>query len=139
MKALAPVLAVMIVLVVTLQSMGHDGEDEEVCCPICGPVITLKDTPNPGGNANQINGSDEWAMDAGEAFQAIEYKVTLKNSNPAQTTQASITTSPPNQNWSITLTVAAGTYNPTKATLYSLKCGTVVQRSVTGNKDQKVN
>lgn len=83
-----------------------------------GATINLTVTPNPGGNAQQIKGSGTWGLAAGETYTLIQYAVVLKNSNPQQTTSAGLPKQPANNNWSITLSVVAGTYNPCTATLF---------------------
>jgi hypothetical protein len=84
-------------------------------------TITLVNTPNPNGTPNQIQGSGQWGLDPNDpksVFNGLQYLVTLKGSSPPQTTQQTLTKQPKDANWSITLTVAAATYNPCTATLY---------------------
>ncbi|HLW68521.1 MAG TPA: hypothetical protein VKS79_24595 [Gemmataceae bacterium] len=83
---------------------------------LMGASISLTDTPNPGGNPQQIQGSGTWSVAQGETATSIQYQVTLKGSNPPQTTQS--TFKPTGNTWSSTLSVAAATYNPCQVTLY---------------------
>jgi hypothetical protein len=77
--------------------------------------ITLTDTPNPGGNAQQIQGSGTWALGPKDTFSGIVYTVTLKTAG--QMTSNVMLDAPNNANWSMTLQVVAGTYNPCDASL----------------------
>ena len=71
--------------------------------------------PNPGGNAQQLQASGTWSLLATDTFNGITFQTTLKGTN--QTTQATLTAAPGNANWTITLAVAAATYNPSQGTL----------------------
>lgn len=145
MKVLTPVLAVLFVLVATLQGKewdGEQGEDEAVGLCVCGGdfISLLQVMPNPGGKAQKIQGSGKWKVGTGATFQYIRFNVTLKGSNPAQNTYADITTKPPDNTWSITLAAAAATYNPCTATLVSKNCdGTLNQTQAQNTDDQEVN
>jgi hypothetical protein len=147
MKALTPVLAVLFVLVVTLQGQGWDGDqgDEEavgLCQCAAGNSISLTTvTPNPGGKAGQIQGGGKWGVDPNDNFSYIRFLVTIKGSNPPNNTYQDITTAPPNNTWSITLLVAAPqTYNPCTATLGTTDKATGLPNSVSvqNTDDQKV-
>ena len=99
-----------------------------------GATITLTNTPNPNGNPRQIQGSGSWALANGETFRSITYQVTLKGGG--QSTYGVILTQPTNGNWSCTLGVIAGTYNPTQVTFKHLDNNRMIQSvGVTDNKD----
>jgi hypothetical protein len=80
-----------------------------------GESVTLTNTPNPDGAKQRLKGSGTYTLSGGDTFINVTYTVTVWQSNPPQTTQSYDNTG--GGTWAKTLSVAAGTYNPTQATL----------------------
>jgi hypothetical protein len=102
-------------------------------------VGTFNVTPNPNNQSQKIQGSGTFTVIQGDTFDSLKFDVMLKNSNPEQHTNASITQDPGNGQFSITLSVAVATYNPCKATLnYKDSNGMLQAASATNLFDQVV-
>jgi hypothetical protein len=104
---------------------------------LLGAGFNMTVTPNPGGNKNTIQGSGMWSLGCGETYSKIEYVTTLKSNG--QQTSNTIPKAPGNQNWSITLMVVSGTYNPNQGTLYYVKGGMGQSLAVKDSTDYVVN
>jgi len=81
------------------------------------PQINIVIDPNPNKQAGKIRGYGIWSLDPGTSYTSVKFEVTLKNSNPLQSTYTDKAGSAQGT-WDATLGVIAGTYNPCTATLH---------------------
>ena len=94
-------------------------------------------TVNPGGAASKIKGEGTWTLGDNEFRQGLRWEITLKGSNPVQTTgvDAGYDDAPDPHTWQSTMLVAAATYNPCKITLSYINMKTKLKGSVS-NEDK---
>jgi len=77
------------------------------------PSISLTVTPNPNNSPQVIKGDGAWSLDKGQSFSKIVFGVTLKSNGQETTGDASAAVA----TWEKNLSVVAGDYIPTRATL----------------------